>query len=485
MANTRKLMGEIDRTLKKLAEGVDYFNEVWDKVYSAPSQKEKEKHEAELKKEIKKLQRFRDQIKQWIASGDVKDKKALIDARKLVETKMEMFKVCERETKTKAYSNDGLAQSDKLDPLEQAKASTKDWILTCLNELNTQLQAYEVDLERLGSKNKRQNKQEIQQLHQLSTRHRWHIQKLELLNRLLDNDAIQPEHVDQVKEDLEYYLEANLEPDFMETYGIEDIYEPLELDSLGNGTPSTGKSTDEVKVEERKRREEPKPPKLVDPVIESSIPVIGRPVKSSVDPLPPPSTTRRPSNEKPSVIQPPPPVPAPQPIQQQQQPIQRQQPSPIAVAKKIDTSLSEEHRQILRIVDASVSTAPENVDSERLNGRIVRNPYPTPASYPNTAAALFDNGAVFEKFDTDTLFFIFYYQQGTYQQYLAARELKKQTWAYHKKYMTWFKRHEEPKVTCEEYEQGTYVYFDYETGWCQRIKSEFTFEYSYLEDELI
>ncbi len=40
------------------------------------------------------------------------------------------------------------------------------------------------------------------------------------------------------------------------------------------------------------------------------------------------------------------------------------------------------------------------------------------------------------------------------------------------------------RVTTEEYEQGTYVYFDYETGWCQRIKSEFTFEYSYLEDEL-
>merc|ERR1712196_739642 len=83
-----------------------------------------------------------------------------------------------------------------------------------------------------------------------------------------------------------------------------------------------------------------------------------------------------------------------------------------------------------------------------------------------------------------TLFFIFYYQQGTYQQYLAARELKKQSWRFHKKYMTWFQRHEEPKVTTDEYEQGTYVYFDFETGWCQRIKSEFTFEYSYLEDEL-
>ena len=40
------------------------------------------------------------------------------------------------------------------------------------------------------------------------------------------------------------------------------------------------------------------------------------------------------------------------------------------------------------------------------------------------------------------------------------------------------------KATTDAFEQGTYVYFDYETGWCQRIKSEFTFEYGYLEDEL-
>jgi CCR4-NOT transcription complex subunit 3 len=31
---------------------------------------------------------------------------------------------------------------------------------------------------------------------------------------------------------------------------------------------------------------------------------------------------------------------------------------------------------------------------------------------------------------------------------------------------------------------GTYVYFDYEAGWVQRIKRDFTFEYAYLEDEL-
>ena len=54
--------------------------------------------------------------------------------------------------------------------------------------------------------------------------------------------------------------------------------------------------------------------------------------------------------------------------------------------------------------------------------------------------------------------------QNTYQQYLAAKELKKQSWRYHRKYNTWFQRHEEPKVTTDEYEQGTYVYFDFHVG---------------------
>jgi len=44
---------------------------------------------------------------------------------------------------------------------------------------------------------------------------------------------------------------------------------------------------------------------------------------------------------------------------------------------------------------------------------------------------------------------------------LAAKELKKQSWRFHRKYNTWFQRHEEPKVATDEYEQGTYVYFDF------------------------
>jgi len=138
----------------------------------------------------------------------------------------------------------------------------------------------------------------------------------------------------------------------------------------------------------------------------------------------------------------------------------------------------------LSALDESFAHMPTVQDSDRQRQYTPRNPYPTPASYPNTPSSIFDHPAIFEKLGTDCLFFIFYYSQGTYQQYLAARELKKQSWRYHKKYMTWFQRHEEPKVTTDEYEQGTYVYFDYETGWCQRIKSDFRFEYSFLEDSL-
>lgn len=66
--------------------------------------------------------------------------------------------------------------------------------------------------------------------------------------------------------------------------------------------------------------------------------------------------------------------------------------------------------------------------------------------------------------------------------YLAAKELKRQSWRFHVKYVTWFQRHSEPQAITDEYEQGVYVYFDWEGSWCQRKKSDFRFEYRYLED---
>ncbi len=74
------------------------------------------------------------------------------------------------------------------------------------------------------------------------------------------------------------------------------------------------------------------------------------------------------------------------------------------------------------------------------------------------------NEALFEHYSEDTLFFIFYFQKNSFQQFLAARELKKRNWRFHKQYITWFRRLEQPKVTNEKYEEGSFVFFDYDQG---------------------
>lgn len=74
------------------------------------------------------LQRLRDQIKTWVASNDIKDKSILVHNRKLIESKMERFKIVERETKTKAYSKEGLGAAAKLDPREKEKDEVLSWL---------------------------------------------------------------------------------------------------------------------------------------------------------------------------------------------------------------------------------------------------------------------------------------------------------------------------------------------------------------------
>lgn len=120
-----------------------------------------------------------------------------------------------------------------------------------------------------------------------------------------------------------------------------------------------------------------------------------------------------------------------------------------------------------------------------------RHPISTAFTFPKTAPDVISAPGLFRKMDPEALFFAFYYQPDTYQQFLAAQELKRQSWRYHKHHNAWFQRYAEPSVTTDEYEQGTYVYFDYnimhddlQTGWCYRRKENFTFRYDALEDEL-
>jgi CCR4-NOT transcription complex subunit 3 len=226
-------IAEIERVMKKVDEGVELFDEIWEKVYSAEQQNQKEKYEMDLKKEIKKLQRLRDQIKTWIGSSEIKDKEPLIEARKLIETKMEQFKICEKETKTKTYSKEGLARQNRLDPGEEAKLNTTTWLGEYIERIVEQTEEKDFEIERLSSgKGKKTNKHQIEQLQQHIANHKFHISKLEGIIRLVNNDVLDAETVDQIKDDLDYYLESYQEEEYMQAYDEEYIYETLGLDDL-------------------------------------------------------------------------------------------------------------------------------------------------------------------------------------------------------------------------------------------------------------
>lgn len=187
--------------LKKVSEGVETFESIFDKINSTTNPSQKEKYEQELKKEIKKLQRLRDQIKTWLSSNEIKDKRALLENRKLIESQMERFKMTEKEMKTKAYSKEGLLLKEKMDPKEKEKAEACDWIISAKTELERQVEMSEAQVETLQSTTKRGKKdhakaERIEELEHQITRHKHHINRLELLLRLLENDRIAPEKVD-------------------------------------------------------------------------------------------------------------------------------------------------------------------------------------------------------------------------------------------------------------------------------------------------
>lgn len=81
----RKLQQEVDKCFKKVAEGRQAFDATHEKLQQTTNQAQKEKLEDQLKREIKKLQRLRDQIKTWSAGNEIKDKKPLLEQRKLIE----------------------------------------------------------------------------------------------------------------------------------------------------------------------------------------------------------------------------------------------------------------------------------------------------------------------------------------------------------------------------------------------------------------
>jgi CCR4-NOT transcription complex subunit 3 len=669
MATNRKLQAEIDRTLKRIQEGIEEFDEIWQKVHSAPKANLKEKYEAELKKEIKKLQRYRDQVKTWASSSEIKNKQPLVDARKLIEKDMERFRVFEKEAKTKQYSTEGLANRTlkELEEAHQEYDPEIDEMIEWIDQIKERIQALSSKLEEesqqfSGTKKKKQtasDKEKFNALQKKIDRFQWHIAQLNDVADKLNEGRISVKSLKTVKDDVEFWVEKQEseeedqdEEDDEYFYDVlkeqllspqqkndalsggdedvhdeeyddaddneDDVKEDLSLRKASSVEPevlsiakkpakedtSSRKSSSidaeqpviiarkpaavsvPAKIEEVDRKEPEKENKsskapLQPRQVDSSATVkqVNSPSKAeevvkevshepSVAPKPaikpfsaivkkgseslapvstpdqssfqvpdssksfdsvriPQATSIAPSAAKPSfpsaasvvsggasnlpglgssgafnqrniqiarrpeekvndfknAIEPP---KSKWTFGQAASstvasvPLPRSKPK---IPREYDAELMKEHRMCLEMLDSSLRTMPP-IESDRSKAYTPRNPYRTPESFPVAPAKVLDEKSTFEKLDIDTLFFIFYFQQGTYQQYLAAQQLKKQSWRFHTKYLTWFQRHEDPKLTTDEFEQGTYVYFDYDYSWCQRIKTDFTFEYAFLEDEL-
>ncbi|KAL0259463.1 general negative regulator of transcription subunit 5 [Diplodia seriata] len=632
----RKLAQEIDRCFKKVAEGVAAFENIYEKLQQSTNPAQKEKLEDSLKKEIKKLQRSRDQIKAWAASNEIKDKKPLLDQRKLIETQMEKFKAVEKEMKTKAYSKEGLSAASKLDPREKEKVEVCDFLSNMVEELERQVETTEAEAATLQAGLKKSRKdnakaERIAELERQAERHQWHIGKLELVRRSLENDGIEVEQVKDLEESIRYYVENNQEVDFMED---DSLYDDLNLtegeDMFGMAQDMDKVSSQDTQSIQDDSHEEP--PRIANPSsskakaapepstagarrpstqLKSPLPTLstlhtpaqattngaststmkpaplptrapGEPLKYAsaaaaaaasdrhnvgIAPLPPPPgaiqanpalrssaasspavthaqlATSLAANQRPPVasitsqdgatpITAKSPalshssaapasteassIPA-TPAQEKRSvtPAKTSKPSeavdqPLTNGDKHVQSAEEESVYHLpsslqdllesfeatkedalsshadeRLMVTSHSSHPESVDADKPRHYRPQNPYPyTPAHYPQEPLSIFDDPRLYSRVDTDSLFYAFYYRQGTYEQYLAAKALKSQSWRFHKQYQTWFQRHEEPKSITEDYEQGTYRFFDYESTWMNRRKAEFKFAYKFLEDDL-
>ncbi|VDK32561.1 unnamed protein product [Taenia asiatica] len=242
MADKRKLQCDIDRTLKRVQEGRAAFQEILDKFESSNNQTQKEKFEADLKKEIKRLQRFRDQIKTWHTCNDIKDKRPLLEARKLIEQDMERFKVIEKETKTKAYSKEGLLSADaKKDPLQKEKEELDEWLKQSISALQNKSERYEYDLETLSTtgKKKRVDKEKAALLEEKKQKLEfcaYHIEKLETVMRHLDNERLDCSKVRSLKDPIEYVIES-IDDASMEDY--RSLYEDMHLEDIGDGSIMT------------------------------------------------------------------------------------------------------------------------------------------------------------------------------------------------------------------------------------------------------
>merc|ERR1712050_4721 len=97
--------------------------------------------------------------------------------------------------------------------------------------LNDHLVQFEADMEFMSKKKSLNNdeKAKLEQLTALQERHRWHINKLELILRAVDNDALDLTDLAVVRDSVELYVEGHMDPD---CYHDETLYDCFDLDQF-------------------------------------------------------------------------------------------------------------------------------------------------------------------------------------------------------------------------------------------------------------
>ncbi|OLL23848.1 General negative regulator of transcription subunit 3 [Neolecta irregularis DAH-3] len=544
----RKLQAEHDKLTKKVNEGMLAFEAIYEKLATCQNPSQKDKLEVDLKKEIKKLQRSRDTLKSWLAGSDFKDKRPLMEQRKMIEAQMEKFKVVEKEIKTKAFSKEGLQAGVRLDPKEKEKAETAAWVSSMVEELERQDEQAEAEQELLQvamkkSKRDASKAERFDEISQCRERHKWHINKLELILRLLENGQLDAEQVQNIKDDVQYYVESNQDPDFAEDDAVydslnlsaeEDIYG---LDKDADSTqdersvadeqpPTPQKDNTELRTSHstvpRRAGSIAKSPIMMSAVAHppllngalkpiqtpATVKPLSEPLKyasaaaaaaaaqsssvTGIQPLPPPPGT---GSRKPSLVRSPsttvspstskavpvvndvvasdePKVPEVETEQVQEtvqvEPVieQKSTMSPVQTPEEIprvdqepfiqaedeasimleepcnaepqgttlppglqDLISSYENAkrrsasidpadcaQARRMFTHSSMQAPEANDAQKAKFYAPKDSIQVPLYYPQTPLPVFDDPEIYERVDVDTLFYIFYYQQGTYHQ---------------------------------------------------------------------
>lgn len=134
--------------------------------------------------------------------------------------RMESFKALEKEIKTKAFSKEGLIAATRLDPAEQAKAEARNTLELYVDSLNRQIEQTEAEIELIqaatsGSSKKKSKSgagssgEKEKELERQNERSSWHVGKLEAVMRMLENGKVTPDQVNDLKEDVSYFVESN------------------------------------------------------------------------------------------------------------------------------------------------------------------------------------------------------------------------------------------------------------------------------------